>query len=163
MRKNMEMRPLPCELSDEEVEAKARELGRVAMDAEDTEDAISAAAENYKSTKRQLQEVLADIAGRRRSLAEQVTSRTVSRDVRCFWRYDLASGAKYLVREDSGRAVAFEKIQDDERQLLLGEKIEEEDREQLAVWAMQVAEAESRIAREDQRDGRHGLSDSDRE
>lgn len=139
-KKQMEMRLLKCDLTDEEVEAKGRELARVALDAAGCEDSLELAADAYKAEKRMLAKALADVVGRRQSLAEQVSTRTVERDVRCFWFYQLDSGYKILVREDTNRAVTKLAIPDHERQLLIGEELEAANEGQIQMWSKQLEE-----------------------
>jgi hypothetical protein len=139
--RHMVMRPLKCQLTDEEVDAKSAELARVTMDERAMEDAIAKIVDDHKLEKKKLDKGLAEMSGNRAKLAQEITSRTVERDVPCDWRFDLANGTAILVRRDTEVAVIRRDMTEDERQLKIGETLEAATAEQLALWEQQLAAA----------------------
>ena len=141
--RHMVMRPLPCLLTDEEADAKSAELARVTMDERAYELAVKKVVDEHKSERKRLEENLAEMAGTRMQLAQEITTRTVKRDVPCDWHFDLENGVSILVRRDTGDAVARRAMTEDERQMKIGETFEAASAEQLRQWEAQLAASEA--------------------
>jgi len=133
-----ETRALLCALTDEEAEAKGRELARHVADHEAAEAALVAEQDEHKATRKQLQKAVTEVAGRVAKAAQEVRTRTVERDVKCCWIFDLDNSRKWLIREDTGAAVLVQKLSDPERQLKIGEQLEKADQAQLDLWSSQL-------------------------
>lgn len=139
-RERMEMRALECTLTEEERDAKARELARVIMEERDQAAAISKHQTEAKEAQKALEAHLRELQGQRMTLATEVTSRRVRRDVKCLWYYDFEGNRKILVRTDTGSAVARVKLTEEERQLALGELLAEATDEQIQRWDRELQE-----------------------
>jgi hypothetical protein len=142
--RRMEMRTLSCQLNDEEVEAKGRELARLALDARDQEEALDAYLSGVKEEKRRLELLCAEKRGAVTKLADEIATRTVRRDVQCDWHFDLDGGQAILVRRDSGAAVTKRPITDEERQMEIGEKLEAANADQVRIWEQQLRDADAK-------------------
>lgn len=141
--RHMVMRALPCLLTDEEADAKSAELARVTMDERAYELAIRKLVDDHKSERKRLEDNLAEMTGTRIQLAQEITTRTVKRDVPCDWHFDLEKGTAILVRRDTGDAVARREMSDDERQMKIGETLELATADQIRQWEAQLAEREA--------------------
>jgi len=135
----MEMRQLMVELTDEELDAKGRDLARVTLDTKATEAALDQAASEYADEKKALNKNLVELAGRRNELASAIATRKASRDTPCDWYFDFDSATKYLVRRDSGDCVERRKLEEKEKQQAIGERLAEASAAQLDLWEQQLA------------------------
>lgn len=145
--RHMEMRVLVCQLSEDEVDAKSRELARATMDMRDQEEARTAYVENTRHERKRLDEAVKDRRAAVIDLATAVSTRTVERDVPCDWRFDLESGKAILVRRDTDVAVEKRDMTDEERQLKIGETLEAANADQVSLWKRHLLEAEARRAK----------------
>lgn len=138
-RREVEMRALPCDLSEEEIHLKGAELARTAIQEAAAEGTLETMKADHKEAVKAQKVGLADIRGHRQRLAGEISSRSQERDVRCRWHHDLDGGYTYLVREDTGRAILREKMVDEERQLAIGEKLAAASSDQLQLWEAQLS------------------------
>lgn len=142
--RHMEMRTLVCQLTDEELDAKMRELARVTVDAKEQEEAIDTYRARVKEELKSLDDALTEKHAARIRLAREISTRRVERDVPCDWHFDLESGQAILVRRDTQMAVAKRELTQEERQLRIGEALEAANAEQVALWEQQLIEAAAR-------------------
>lgn len=142
-RREVEMRALACDLTEEEIHLKGAELARTAIQEAAAEGALEGMKADHKEAVKASKVGLADIRGHRQRLAGEIASRSQERDVRCRWHADLDGGFTYLVREDTGRAILREKMLDEERQLAIGEKLASASSSQLALWEAQLGEVKT--------------------
>lgn len=142
--RHMEMRTLDCQLTDEELDAKMRELARVTVDAKEQEEAIDTYRARVKEELKSLDDALTEKHAARIRLAREISTRRVERDVPCDWHFDLESGQAILVRRDTQMAVAKRELTQEERQLRIGEALEAANAEQVALWEQQLLEAAAR-------------------
>lgn len=142
-RREVEMRALPCDLSEEEIHLKGAELARTAIQEAAAEGNLETMKADHKEAIKAAKVGLADIRGHRQRLAGEIASRSQERDVRCRWHHDLDGGYTYLVREDTGRAILREKMLDEERQLAIGEKLAAANSDQLKLWEAQLGEVKA--------------------
>lgn len=150
-RKTMEMRSLWVSLSDEQVEARARQLSRGTIDLADAETEFETWQAGQKEAIKARRKDLGKRRGELEALAHAVAERRIRTDIECDWHYNLTDegGFKILVRRDTGEAVERRTITAEERQLVIGEKLEEANVEQLALWEQQL-NAAGRPAVEDE-------------
>ncbi len=116
----METRSLWVTLSDEQVEARSRQLARAHLDVLEGERGLQEFLAGMKETAKARAKVLDAKRGEVDALAEAVDNRRERTSVECDWRYSFAGdGAKYLIRRDTGEAVERASIGQKERQVLL--------------------------------------------
>lgn len=139
--RHFETRALPVTLTDDELEAKGRELARVTMEEQKKAEAIATLKSEQKLALAKAEEDRINCAGTRMRLAREVTTRTVWRDVVCDWVFDVERGRAILVRRDLKAAVDVRPITAEERQLKLGEEMEAANVDQLAIWEDQLRQA----------------------
>lgn len=102
----METRSLWVLLSDEQVEARSRQLARAHLDVLEGERSLQEFLSGMKETAKARGKVLDAKRGEVDALAEAVDNRRERTSVECDWRYNFAGeGAKYLLRRDTGEAV----------------------------------------------------------
>lgn len=139
----METRSLWVLLSDEQVEARSRQLARALLDLGTEERELEAFAAEMRSTLKARRGVLDKRRGEVDGLAEAVDNRRERTSVECDWRVSLSAEAKYLIRRDTAEAVERSPLTDKERQLVLGEAQEpheEPSKSVLKRWDTQLAE-----------------------
>lgn len=116
----METRSLWVLLSDEQVEARSRQLARAHLDVLEGERDLQAYLAQAKEVAKARSKILDGKRGEVDALAEAVDNRRERTSVECDWRYSFAGeGAKYLLRRDTGEAVERAPIGQKERQVLL--------------------------------------------
>lgn len=114
----METRSLWVALSDEQVEARSRQLARAHLDVLDQERDLLAFKAQMKSTMEARAKAIDAKRGEVDALAEAVDNRRERTSVECDWRFSLAGeGAKYLLRRDTRECVERAAIGQKERQL----------------------------------------------
>lgn len=133
------IRQLPCPITETEVDTKSAELARATIDERAYEIAIDKINEDHKAEKKRLEQNLAEMAGVRIKLAQELTTGEVERDIECEWRFNVFDGTAILVRTDTGEAVELRDITAEERQMQLGEAVKAPTPEQLSQWKKQLA------------------------
>ena len=116
MDKEMTVRELPVELTDEEIMGKAKELAKLQQDKQAQEEQAKSAAATFKDR-------IASAVARISILSRDISNGYEYRDVDCQWRYDWKAGKKELTRLDTMSTVRTEEITAAERQGHLGDEI----------------------------------------
>jgi hypothetical protein len=114
--KEMTVRELPVELTDEEIMAKAKELAKLQQDKQAQEEQAKSAAATFKDR-------IASAVARISILSRDISNGYEYREIDCQWRYDWKGGKKELVRLDTMAAVRSEEISASERQGHLGDDL----------------------------------------
>lgn len=102
-------RPLPVDLTDEEVQAKGRKAAKL-------QDECEAIESRLKSQGKELRDDLKGKRGALRALLHDVSNGTEDRDVACWEQMDYARGEVRVIRADSGKTVEARTMSPEERQ-----------------------------------------------
>ncbi len=105
-------RNLPCQLTEDELKQKAKELATTVQE-------ISADEDRSKNIKDQLKATMSELSSRQTRLAGEVARGEVYRLVDVEYRIDDEGGLIQEVRMDSGETFISRPARDEERQLTL--------------------------------------------
>jgi hypothetical protein len=141
-RRTVETRTLWVSLTDEEVDARARQFATAHHDLRAAEADLVKWKEDMKAAAKARESEVERQKGEVDLLAETVRLRRVRTQVECDWQYRLGEGdggVKYLIRRDTGEAVERRPLTVEERQLVIGERLDEASPEQIDLWEAQIA------------------------
>lgn len=134
-RKQGETRELSVVLTDIELVQAGTKLCVAVEDADYQELYIEERRAEWREALKTIKEELSHRRKIASEAAEIVRTGKEKRDVACTWKYALAAGWAFLVRDDTGEPVQSRKLKDEERQLSLGEPpFAEPTPEELEEW-----------------------------
>lgn len=135
MRLQGETRELTVVLTDEELVLAGTKLCEAVQDADGYEEELEGRKADWRETLKTMKEELSHRRKVASEAAEIVRTGEEKRDVGCTWKYALAAGWAFLVRDDTGERIFSRKLKDEERQMTIGEPpFAEPTPEELEEW-----------------------------
>jgi len=112
-------RMLPVELTQEEMLARGRELAAVSGQLGAAHADLDTQSEDWKETKKALQNAIEHLEQELRDLAQIVRSGAEDRSVECYQTRNEATGTMEVRRVDTGELVSTRQLSEDEKQATL--------------------------------------------